>query len=99
MNCRLTDLRQKQVICMKNGELLGSVGDVEVDTCSGCVVNLVLYGRPRFFGLFGRCEDIILPFSSVEVIGQDAMLVSFEPPAGHTHRSWWSRLFRDSYRN
>lgn len=98
MYCRVTDLRTKQVICMKNGALLGSVGDVEVDTCTGQIINLILYGRPRFFGLFGRCDDLVLPYRCIEVIGRDAMLVNFDPPANTKSRhNPLTRLFRDSY--
>ena len=41
MCCRITDMRQKQVVCIKSGTLLGYVGDVEVNTCDGKIVNIV----------------------------------------------------------
>ncbi len=79
MCCRISDLRQKQVVCIKSGTLLGTVGDVEIDTLHGSILSIVILGRPKFFGLFGRYEDVVLPWGCIEVIGRDAMLVNFEP--------------------
>lgn len=43
MNCCVTDLRNKQVINQKDGDILGPVSDVEVDTCSGRVVAIIVF--------------------------------------------------------
>lgn len=100
MCCRITDMRQKQVVCIKSGTLLGYVGDVEVNTCDGKIVNIVVLGRLRFFGLFGKCDDIVLPWSSIEVIGRDAMLVNFEPPENRRRKkSIFSNVFSSGYTN
>ncbi|MEG1886605.1 MAG: hypothetical protein RR177_00620 [Oscillospiraceae bacterium] len=37
MCCKIVDMREKQVICIKDGTILGCVYDVEVDTCNGKV--------------------------------------------------------------
>ncbi len=79
MGCRIMDLQSKDVICIKNGACLGRVCDVEVDTCSGKLNSLIVYGKSRFFGLFGRCDDMIICWEDVEVIGEDTVLVNFEP--------------------
>lgn len=98
MYCRIAELRAKQVICVKNGAVLGYVGDVEVDTCSGRVLNLIVYGRPRFFGIFGRCDDTVLPFGCIEVIGKDVMLANYDVPPSHRKKhGFFSSLFSDGY--
>ena len=79
MCCRTTDLRNKQVICIKDGCTLGFVCDVEVDTCSGQVVSLIVPGRLKFLGLFGREDDIIVEWKDIEVIGDDTILVNCTP--------------------
>ncbi len=73
-------MRDKQVICIKDGTILGCVCDVEIDTSCGKLTAIVIYGRPKCFGLFGRCEDIIIPWSCIEIIGEDTILVNFDPP-------------------
>ena len=100
MCCRITDMRQKQVVCIKSGTLLGCVGDVEVDTCNGNIVNIVVLGRPKCFGLLGKYDDIVLPWTSIEVIGRDAMLVNFEPPqAARRKKSFFGSFFSGNYIN
>lgn len=80
MICRVTDMRNKEVINIKTGCRLGYVCDVEVDTCTAKVLAIVIFGRLRLFGLLGRCEDIIIPWCDIEVIGEDTILVCFNPP-------------------
>ena len=78
MVCKLEELRDKSVINVKDGVCLGCVDDVVIDTCSAKVISLVIYGRCRFFGLFGREDDIIISWNNINVIGDDAVLVCFE---------------------
>lgn len=80
MCCRIIEMKDKQVVCIKDGTILGFVCDVEVDTCTGKLCSIVVFGRRRCFGLLGREEDCIIPWENIEVIGQDSILVSFEPP-------------------
>lgn len=83
MICRLADLRNKEVINIKDGMRLGCVCDAELDTCTAKLLSIIVYGRPRWFGLLGREEDIIIKWCDIEVIGEDTILVScsLPPPA------------------
>ena len=76
MGCRIADLRNKQVVCIKNGCVLGYVYDVEFNTCDGTLTAIIIPGRPRFFGIFGHDEDIVIPWSEIEVIGEETVLVT-----------------------
>ncbi len=75
MNCCITELRNKEVINSKNGCRLGQVCDVEIDTCSGCIVSLIIWGRNRGLGIFGRDEDIKICWQDIDIIGDDTILV------------------------
>ena len=79
MICKIGDLRHKEVINAKSGCRLGFVDDVEFDTKSAVVISLVIYGRLRCFGLLGRDDDIIIKWDSIDLIGEDTILVSFNP--------------------
>lgn len=76
MICRVVELRHKEVINCNSGCRIGFADDVEVDTCTSQVKAIIVFGRPRCFGLFGRGEDVIIPWSEIELIGEDTILVS-----------------------
>ena len=80
MTCRIADLRNKQVVCVKDGGVLGFVSDIELDTGSGRLVSIIIFGRLRFFGLLGKYEDIVIPWVDIEVIGQETILVKNNSP-------------------
>ena len=89
--CRITDLRCKEVINLCDGCRMGYVGDAEVDTLCGRVVSLVVPGRCRFFGLFGREDDFVVPWECIERIGDDIILVRYDHPIVRRERKpWWS---------
>ena len=75
MECRVADLRWKEIIDIGDGTRYGYVGDVELDTASGQVRALVVYGRLRLLGLLGRTEDRVFPWSSIRRFGEDIILV------------------------
>lgn len=85
MGCRIADLRNKQVVCIKNGCVLGYIYDVEFNTCDGTLTAIIIPGRPRFFGIFGHEEDIVIPWSEIEVIGQETVLVTTDSAPYPTH--------------
>jgi len=76
MLCRVTDMRNKEVINICDGCRLGCVDDVEIDTCNACLVAIVIFGRPKCLGLLGREEDIVIGWKDIEVIGEDTVLVN-----------------------
>ncbi len=78
MVCNLADLRKKDVINLVNGENLGYVDDIELETGTSAVTGLILYGRPRCFGLLGRQEDCTIRTEQIRLIGKDTILVFLE---------------------
>ena len=78
MICSLSDIRNKEVINVNNGARLGYVDDVEINTDNASVLALIVYGQARFFGLFGRDDDIVIKCDQIQLIGEDAILVNVE---------------------
>ena len=72
----LSLLSQKDVISVVTGQNIGRVDDIEFCRENAKVQYLVIFGRPRFFGLFGREEDVRIPWENVVTIGRDAILVN-----------------------
>ncbi len=79
MTCRIVDLRHKEVINVKDGCRIGCVNDVEVDMKCAKIVSIIIYGRLKFFGILGREEDIIIRWEHIEVVGEDTILVKYNP--------------------
>lgn len=84
--CRVTELRHKEVINSTNGCRIGYVDDVEVNTENARVVSIVIFGRQRFFGFFGRGDDIIIKWENIQLIGEDTILVSHCPYSFNKHK-------------
>ncbi len=80
MLTRIGDMRSREVISVRDGTRLGYLGDIEIDTESASLAAIVVYGRPRFFGLFGHEADCVIPWSQIATIGEDAVLVDYAAP-------------------
>lgn len=92
MTCRMDALRDKEVINVKDGGRIGFVSDVEVDTKEAKLTAVVVYGRLRLFGLLGRESDFVIPWGDIVLIGEDTVLVRYEPPAQCQRPGLFSRL-------
>lgn len=76
MKCTLTEIRNKEVINIRNGARMGFVDDVEFETETGMVKSFIVYGRSHLFGLFGREENLIITCDEIEIVGVDTILIS-----------------------
>lgn len=98
MNCSITELRNKEVINAKTGCRLGSICDVEIDTCSGCIVSIIIWGKGKWFGLLPREDDIKICWKDIEVIGDDTVLVccdeAFACCNNNRRRNFFDMLFK-----
>ena len=70
-----SSLRYKEVIDVHSGFRLGYVFDGDFDDSTGQIENLITPGRAKFFGLLGREDDYVIPWSSIVRIGSDIILV------------------------
>jgi len=75
---RLCDLRQKEVINVRDGSRFGFISDVVIDVNNGKIIKLVVPGAGKVFGFFGREEEIFIPWCRIVKIGDDIILVDVE---------------------
>lgn len=78
MLCRIDELKNKQVVSVKNGAVLGRIDDVEINTETGTINAVVIFGKNHILGIFGRENDIIIPWQDIEIIGSETVLVTTE---------------------
>lgn len=76
---KTSDLKMKEVVNVLDGKRLGAITDIEIDIESGKLTAIVVPGPGRFLGLFGRYDDIVIPWDKISKIGVDCILV--ESPA------------------
>ena len=75
MDQRLSDLRYREVINISTGARLGYVSDVILDIHEGRITALIVPGPARFFGVFGRESDYVLPWEAITQMGSDIILI------------------------
>lgn len=71
----LYELCERDVVNLSTGENMGSVDDINFDDVTAQITHIVLYGKSKLFGLLGRDEDILIPWSDIAKIGSDVLLV------------------------
>lgn len=75
MEERISDLSFREVIDLDSGRRLGRVRDALVDGDTGKISALIVPGRLRCLGLLGREEELVLPWETLERLGEDILLV------------------------
>jgi len=81
-----SELRYKEVIDVHTGFRLGYVCDAEFDDAEGRLCSLITPGRAKLFGLLGREDDYVLPWSSIVRVGSDIILVESKEGPGRRKR-------------
>lgn len=77
MICRFQELKNKEVINVKDGKRLGFVCDIEFSPHNGKILSLILPPqKSRLF--FGGDDDITVEWDKIKKIGDDIILVDFE---------------------
>ncbi len=70
------ELRNKEVINICNGCLLGCICDLEINSCNGEITAIVLPGNGILASLSPK-NRIVIPWCDIDRIGKDAILVRF----------------------
>ncbi len=75
---RIYELRQKEVINIRDGSRLGYICDVYVDVDCGRITHIIVPGPGRIFGVFGREQEYRIPWDCIQQIGDDLILVDVD---------------------
>jgi YlmC/YmxH family sporulation protein len=75
---RIYDLKQKEVINIKDGCRFGFICDIEIDEHCGTVISIIVPGPGRVFGMFGRDQEYKIPWENVCQFGDDIILVDVD---------------------
>lgn len=72
---RVSDLRMLDVVNVVDGRRLGPIKDVDLDVEAGKIKSLILPTPSRFWSLWGKNDDLEVPWDKVKVVGVDVILV------------------------
>jgi YlmC/YmxH family sporulation protein len=75
---KTSDLRQREVINMVDGKRLGFVSDLDIDLEEGRVKSIIIPAQGKFFSLFARSGDYVIPWEQIKKIGSDVILVELK---------------------
>ena len=78
MLLRISDLRYKNVVNLSDGCCLGVITDAQFDSCTGNILAMIVMGRRHFFGLFGKEDELFIPWQCIQIIGEDTVLVRWD---------------------
>ena len=79
MSTKFTELHCKEVICISDGRRLGFIADACVEIPTGNISAIIVPGTCRLFGLLGRRDDYVIPWSRICRMGPDIVLVEIKP--------------------
>ncbi|NMA80288.1 MAG: YlmC/YmxH family sporulation protein [Clostridiales bacterium] len=85
-----SDLMCKEVINIKTGTKIGYVDDLELTCPEAKIISIIVFGRSKFFGIFGREPDTVIKWCDIEIVGEDTILVCFDEPRKRHKRSGFS---------
>ena len=72
---RASDLEAREVLNMLDGRRLGNIVDVEFSLEDGRITAIIVPGSPKVLGLFGRDDEVVIPWDKIKKIGTDVILV------------------------
>jgi YlmC/YmxH family sporulation protein len=76
---RIYELRQKEIINIRDGARFGFVADLEICAVHGKIESIIVAGPGRVFGIFGRDAEYCIPWECIKQIGCDLILVDVCP--------------------
>ena len=86
---KLSEMREKEVINIRNGAKIGLIYDFEIDLQNGRVIAIVIPGPGKILGIFGKNNDLIVQWNDIIRIGTDAILVDID-----VKEEWKIRQFK-----
>ncbi|RKD34310.1 YlmC/YmxH family sporulation protein [Thermohalobacter berrensis] len=72
---KTSELKEKEVINIRDGSRLGLISDIEIDLKRGEIKAIVVPGHGNLFSLFNRRGDYIIEWRNIKKIGKDVILV------------------------
>jgi YlmC/YmxH family sporulation protein len=84
---KISEFQIKDVVNVSDGKRLGNVGDIEINLSTGKIEAVVISGNGRVLGLFGKEQEVVIPWKNIIKIGQDVILVRYKNGSDYTEET------------
>lgn len=74
----LSEMKEKEVINIRNGARLGFIYDFEIDLENGKVTAAIIPSYGKVLSIFSRNRDLFIPWHKIFKIGEDIILVDMD---------------------
>lgn len=69
------ELREKDIINIRDCKRLGRVSDLIFDQKNGCILSLITSAGDKLWGILGKDSECEIPWCKIRQIGPDIILV------------------------
>lgn len=83
---KTSDLKEKEVINVRDGSRLGLIYDIEIDLNRGVVEAVYIPGSSRLLSFFGRNDEYVIRWENIIKIGKDVILVDYDINRSRSNR-------------
>lgn len=71
----ISELQAKDVVNVYDGKKLGNIDDLDINVTTGKIQAIMIGQQGKMLGIFGRGEEIVIPWRNIVKIGEDVILV------------------------
>ncbi|NMD69422.1 YlmC/YmxH family sporulation protein [Bacillus sp. DNRA2] len=75
---KISDFQIKDVVNVFDGKRLGNIGDIDINLNTGKIDAVVIGGTGKVLGIFGKDDQIVIPWKNIIKIGEDVILVRYQ---------------------
>ena len=72
------DMRQKEIINVKDGKRYGFIADVDIDEKTGKLKKIIVPANTKVLGIFGKESEYSIDWSDIKQIGDDIILIDVD---------------------
>lgn len=75
---RISEFQVKDIVNIADGKKLGNMTDLEINTGTGKIEAIIVSNSTRWMGVFGKDQEIVIPWHKIKKIGADVILVEHQ---------------------
>lgn len=74
----ISEFQTKNVVNVSDGTVLGNIDDLDINVTTGKIQSIIITNQGKVLGIFGRGEELVIPWRNIIKIGKDVILVRIQ---------------------